>query len=148
MSKKQREGLNDAIHAFNDELISVAQKYGKRTRRELPDEALTELENYWSEKMKDLGLDPSVYYSPVNSMIRQRSIKSLSAATAEKEAAVSRTEQFNEEWDNAYHGDEDRGALFRRSYRLMQERADRDRTKKRNDEKIREHQEALKRRGK
>ena len=151
LSKKQREGLNDAIHAFNDELISVAQKYGKRTRRELPDEALTELENYWSEKMKDLGLDPSVYYSPVNSMIRQRSIKSLSAATADKESTVAKTEQFNEEWDNAYHGiedEEDRGAIFRRNFRLMQERADRDRTKKRNDEKIREHQEALKRRGK
>jgi len=148
LSEKQREGLNNAMSAFNDELVSVAKKYGAKTKRELPDEALEELEKYWDIKMDDLDLDSEEYYSPVNSMIRQRSIKSMQDENAMKEASVTQSERFNEEWDNSYHGEEDSGAAFRRNYRLVTERADRDRTRSRNDEKIREYQEELKRRGK
>ena len=151
LPEKNRAKVIKAKQEWDADRDAVLKKFGVSSVSELPDEALQTLENSWNIMIDKAGLSSKKFYSPVNSMIRQRSIKSLSAATADKESAVAKTEQFNEEWDNAYHGiedEEDRGAIFRRNFRLAQERADRDRTKKRNDEQIREHQETLKRRGK
>lgn len=148
LPEKDRAKIIKAKREWDADRDSVLKKYGVSSVSELPDEALKTLEDSWNIMMDNADLSADKFYSPVNSMIRQRSIKSMQDETSRKASAAEETRQFNEEWDNNYHGDEDSGAVFRRNYRQWQEDADHKRTKKRNDEAIREHQEVLKRRGK
>ena len=136
LPEKKRSALIHAKREWDATRDDILKEYGASSVIELPDKAVQKLEDDWNMRIGKAGLKTQTFYSPVNSMIRQRDIQSLEAEIKKREAAIGAPNQKSIIWDNF----EDPKPIF-----LINAR---DRVRSRNGKKIREHQKVLKQRGK
>ncbi len=128
----KRSKLQGIYREYESDRNLVLKRYNVQNVNDLPDEGLQELNDSWNIMVEQAGIPSKTYHSPVKNVIRDRSKKKLSSEIAIAEQQVKDQQTMNDDWDDNYHGDEDRGAGFRRMMALKkkQDRVDKLKRKK------------------